>query len=66
MAETEPRGRKSNEATGISAQNVKAAMRIGMPMNAPAMPQRYDQKKTENKTTNGEIDKALPINLGSR
>jgi hypothetical protein len=41
-------------------------MTMGTPMNAPGNPQRNVQKKTENKTTIGDIESALPTNLGSR
>ena len=40
-------------------------MVTGIPMKAPAMPQRKDQKKTAKSTMKGETETALPARRGS-
>ena len=47
-------------------QIVSSAMAIGTPMKVPANPHRPVQKKTENRTRNGEIESAFPAIRGSR
>ena len=51
---------------GNFPQIVSSAMAIGTPMKVPGRPHRPVQKKTENRTRNGEIESALPAIRGYR
>ena len=60
------RSSKTHRLASNCPQIVMTAIMIGTPMKAPGIPHRNNQKKTENNTTNGDIDSAAPATRGSR
>ena len=61
-----PRRSATQRLEECCSQIVKTAIMIGTPMKAPEIPHRNVQKNTANRTTEGEIDRALPETRGSR
>lgn len=47
------------------AQNERTAMVMGTPMNAPNIPHRNVQRKTEKRTSDGDMPRVFPATLGS-
>ena len=64
--ESPDRSSKTHLLASNCPQIVMTAIMIGTPMKAPGIPHRNNQKKTENNTTNGDIDSAAPATRGSQ
>jgi hypothetical protein len=58
-------GLVSQRASGWWAQKVRTATVIGTPMKVPDRPHRKVHRKIENRTTNGDMDSAVPDRRGS-